>query len=113
MFVQNLTKQKLTYEKGKTKLEIAPLKLRYIDEVFIPLKEIKEAFKDKVKIYSLEKEEKKAEAKKEAGKAVEIPVKEEKKAANTEVDKALQEALEDITAEQEVKTTKKKTRKRK
>ena len=54
MFVQNLSEEVITFKKGKTKIEIKPAKVKYISEIVVSAKELKEEFGNKIAIYSLE-----------------------------------------------------------
>ena len=54
MFVQNLTKETLTYQSDNGVIEIKPLKIKYISDLVASAKDIKKEFGDKVAIHSLE-----------------------------------------------------------
>lgn len=64
MFVQNLTKETITYTKGSVTVEIPPLRVKYVSDLVVSAKTLKKEFGDKAVVHSLE-DEKKTEVKKE------------------------------------------------
>lgn len=59
MFVQNLTKEAITYTKGNVTIEIPPLRVKYVSDLVASAETLKKEFGDKALIHSLEDEKKK------------------------------------------------------